>query len=210
MKIALIFLSSLAAVLLIFTYFAVFGGMPGTYGINPLPTSTKISTSTTFVVLPGMSSSTQGSDGSTGGPSSSGSGSSTSFYGRAFTTPPITWSDSGANFSIVAASLQDDQLSFTLNVQIGASPTCAPLNIRLVADETGKLQVPDDTSFNFPDSGNCNGGPNSFYKNQSVTFTVNTSNFPLLFTTGGSANTFFEVATTSQNGIQIDLPSTSG
>ena len=210
MKITLIFVSTLAFILLVFTYFAVFGGSPGTYGINPLPTSTKISTSTTLV-LPNMPSSTVigQSDASSTGSDGSASGTA-NFYGRAFSTSPLTWTDTGANFSIAAASLQGNQLSFTLNVQIGSSPTCVPLDIRLVADENGTLQAPDTPSFNFPDSGNCNGSPNSLYKNQSITFTVNTNNFPLLFTTGGSANTFFEIATTSNNGIEIDLPSNSG
>lgn len=201
MKTALIFLWTLAIVLGIFTYFAVFGGAPGTYSVNPLPTSTNLATSTMLILPSSTASSSLGANGSTANPN---------FYGSAFTTPPVTWSESGATLGITGASFENNQLTLTLTVQMAGSPSCVPLNIRLVADESGNLQSPNTPSFSFPDSGNCNGAPGETYQNQSVVFMVTPDKFPLLLTTGGSANVFFEVATTTSNGLQITLPSTSG
>jgi len=101
-------------------------------------------------------------------------------------------------------------MTFTLAVQTGAASACVPLNLRLIADEAGDLEPPVPASFAFPGSGNCNGAPSQSYANQTTTFTVNPANFPLLFTTGGTSNIFFEVATTSRNGLNIDFPGTSG
>lgn len=203
MKTALIFLWTLAIVLGIFTYFAVFGGSPGTYAVNPLPTSTNLATSTTLILPSSTATSSLGANGST-------SSTNPNFYGTAFTTPPVTWSESGATLAITGASFENNQMTFTLTVQMDGSPSCIPMNMRLVIDESGDLQSPETPSFTFSDSGNCNGAPGETYQNQSVAFTVDPNKFPLLFTSGGSANIFFEIATTTSNGLQISLPATSG
>jgi hypothetical protein len=200
MKTTLIFLWTLAGALGLFVYFAIFGGSSGTYGINPLPSSTHLSTSTVFTLPSSTASSSFGGSTST----------NTSFYGTQFGTPPATWHDGDSDFSITAASFQNNQVALTLTIQMGGAPACVPLNIRFVADESGHLQEPDANTFLLPDSGNCNGAANATYRNQVVTFNIDATRFPLLFTTGGSSNLFFELATTTNNGLQITLPGTSG
>ncbi len=101
-------------------------------------------------------------------------------------------------------------MTFTLTVQTGQSPECVPLNLRLVADEQGDLEPPNPASFAFPDSGNCNGAPNQTFANQTTTFTVDPTAIPLLFTTGGSSNIFFEIATSSDNGLNVLFPGPNG
>ncbi len=213
MRNALIFLWSLAIILGIFTYFIVFDATSGTYGVNPTPSDTIGTMATgTFTGTPGSSSSILAANATSsllGAGAASGTA-STTFFGSAYATPPLSWNDGGAAFSVTAASLQGTQLSLTLSIQIGASPTCVPLDLRLVADESGDLQAPDTPSFSFPDSGNCNGGPGETYNNQTVNFTVNPAGMPLLFTTGGSADIYFEIATTTANGLAVQFPSTSG
>lgn len=211
MKTALIFLSALAVVLGIFAFIAVFGNSTGTYAVNPLPsdaTGTGFDASSSIA----FASSTFNASSSLSGSASNASGtaSSTNFYGSAFATPALSWNDGGATFEITAVALQNSQLSFTLTIKMGATPACVPLDLRLVADEEGDLQGPLTPAFSFPDSGNCNGAPNEIYANQTVNFGVNAANLPFLFTTGGPANIFFEVATTTANGLNIDLPSTAG
>lgn len=203
MKTALIFLSTLALVLGAFTYVSVFGGTSGSYGVGPLPINANVfaaaTSSSSATLPPGTATSTP-----------AGTAGSPNFYGSAYRASPITWSDGGATFAVKAASLQENQLTFTLDVQMGGSPACVPLNLRLVADESGNLQGPAEPGFSFPDSGNCNGAPNTDYPNETATFAVDPAKLPLIFTTGGEKNIFFEVSTTTANGIDIALPSTSG
>jgi hypothetical protein len=198
MKTALIFLGSLAVILAIFTYFAVFGNPSGTYNVAAMGTSTElIATSTTFI-----SSSTSSSTLS--------SPSSTQTFASSFSPAAVSWMAGQSTVSVTAAALIGNQLTFTFSVQIGSAPECVPLNLSLVADEEGDLQPPNPASFTFPDSGNCNGGANKLYTNATTTFTVDPSTFPLLFSAQDTAKTFFEVATTTANGIQISLPGNSG
>jgi hypothetical protein len=217
LKTTLIFLTVLAVILGVFSFFAVFGNSSGTYAITPSPSdasSTGFNIPSSSIAL--ASSTMDDTSSSFAGSSSdifanaSGTATSTDFYGSAFPTPALSWTDGGATFDITAVALQGTQLSFTFTIQMGASPACVPLDLRLVADESGDLQGPATPSFSFPDSGNCNGAANEMYTNQTVNFTVDPANLPFLFTTGGPANIFFEVVTTTANGLNIDLPSTAG
>ena len=198
MKTVLIFLAALAVILGIFAFFAVFGNSSGTYAVNPASNASGsgFSIPSSSVALASSTTTTTAS--------------SANFYGSAFPAPALSWNDGGATFEITAAALQGTQLSFTFTIAMGGSPACVALDLRLVADEEGNLQGPDTPSFSFPDSGNCNGAANETYTNQVVNFTVNPANLPFLFTTGGTANIFFEVVTTTANGLNIDLPSTAG
>lgn len=207
MKLTLIFLATLAVILAIFAYFAVFGSSSGTYAVNPVATDTNIATSTVFI-LPSSTASSSNPDTGTGtAETSSSEGGS---FGTSFTSPALTWPEGQSKISITGVSLEGSQMAFTLSIQTGASPECIPLNLRLVADEEGDLNPPNPASFAFPGSGNCNGAANTVYANQTTTFLVDPTALPLLFTTGGSANIFFEVATTSNNGLNVIFPGTSG
>lgn len=213
LKISLIFLSGLVVVLGTIVYIEMFGVPFGiSYTIisrSPVAgtpsNSSKSSPSATSAVA-GNSSSTALSTVSGTSPTAS----DTNVSNAVFTTPPISWSDGGATFSITAVTLQDNQLSFALTIQIGDSPVCVPLNLRLVADESGNLQEPDTSGFVLSDSGNCNGAAGAIYQNQIVTFAVNTDNFPILFTTNNDSGKFFEIAKTANGGLRVELPGTSG
>lgn len=202
MKTALLFLTCLAVILAIFTYFAVFGNPSGSYTVTAMDTSTSpIATSTVFIVT----SSTASSTGTAGGASSLGQ-----TFASSFSPAPVSWQAGQSTVSITAASLAGNQLTFTMSVAVGPAPQCVPLSLSLVADEEGDLQPANPASFTFPDSGNCNGAQNKLYTNETTTFTVDPTAFPLLFNAQDIAKTFFEVSTTTGNGIQIQLPGNSG
>lgn len=206
MKTTLIFIGSLAVILGIFAYFAVFGPPTGSYVVSPVGSASD--TSAPSLVLTLASSTTATTTPLGVAPVSSTTPPST--FGTAFATPPLTWPQGNSKISINAVSLEDTQMTFTLSVQIGAAPECVPLSLSLVADEQGDLDPPTPASFTFPDSGNCNGTPNEVYENQTTTFTVDPTAFPLLFTTGGASNIFFEVVTSTNNGLNVVFPGTSG
>ena len=208
MKTALIFLGSLAVVLGIFAYVAVFGAPTGTYTVTSSMGATNTPSGASSTVF---ASSSLGFASSTIGGSSTGTASGTpTAYGNSFAASPFSWTEASSDISITAASLEGNQLTFTFAVQIGPAPQCIPLNLRLVADEEGDLDPPNPVSFTFPDSGNCNGSANELYQNQTTSFTVDPTAFPLLFTTNQNNGTFFELSTTTNDGLQISIPGTSG
>jgi hypothetical protein len=209
MKTTLIFLGSLAVVLGIFAYFAVFGAPTGTYTVTSSgATGTPISdSSSTFATSSISVASSTGIAGATNTTTASGTPTA---YGNSFAASPFSWSEASSEIYITAASLEGSQLTFTFSVQMGAAPQCIPLNLRLVADEEGDLDPPNPISFTFPDSDNCNGSANELYQNQTTTFTVDPTALPLLFTTNPTSGTFFEVSTTTSDGLQITIPGTSG
>jgi hypothetical protein len=206
MKTTLIFLGSLAVVLGIFAYFAVFGAPTGSYAVNPLASATDTAPSLVLVPIASSTIATATAPDATASSSSP----TASAFSTAFSESPLTWPESQAKISITALALEGNQMTFTFGVQAGAATACIPLNLRLVADESGDLDPPNPSSFSFPDSGNCNGAAGQTYANQTTTFTIDPANFPLLFTTGGASNIFFEVVTTTNNGLNIDFPGTSG
>ena len=203
MKTTLIFLTSLAGILIIFAYFAVFGPPTGSYQVNGAGTTSGIPSNPWIVSssIMAMSGTPEGSS-----PASGGGGS----FASTFPTSPLTWPEGQSKISITGVSLQGSQMAFTLSVLTGGALECVPLNLRLVADEAGDLDPPTPASLSFPDSGNCNGAPGKIYANLTATFTVDPTALPLLFTTGGSSNIFFEIATTTANGLEVDFPGTSG
>ncbi len=135
-------------------------------------------------------------------------------YQSNYTTPyPVTWTEGHENFSVTGATFANGMLTFSFAIQMGSASECVPLNIRLITDELGTQETPNSpagSSFTFPDTGTCNGTPAETYS-QTVSFLVSPSlASPLLFTTGGTSNVFFSVATNTTNGIDITLPGTSG
>jgi hypothetical protein len=210
MKIVLIFLGSLAVILGIFAYFAVFGPPTGSYAVSPIGNASSDATNAApFVFASSTIASGTTATGSDTSSSSSGSAGDGSFA-SVFSTPTLSWHEGNAKLSITGVSLDNAQMTFALSIQTGAAPECVPLNLRLIADEEGDLTPPNPSSFTFSDSGNCNGAPNETYPDQTAIFTVDPARFPLLFTTGGSSNIFFEVVTSTNSNLSVIFPGTSG
>ena len=82
-----------------------------------------------------------------------------------------------------------------------------PLNVRLIADEQGDLSPPITPQFTFPDTGTCNGTPGETYSAQPVVFTLSDPDaFPIVLTTGGTANVLFEVVQNPDGSLSVELP----
>jgi len=209
MKRALIILTSIAVVLGVIAFFVVFYG-GGTYVVNsPLPSDSTYSSST-IATASSTSSSTLANASSSASSTDSGASSTLADYASTYAQSPITWMEGNETISITDANLNGSQLTLTLTVQMGSVAECLPLNIRLVADEEGDLTAPLTAQFTFPDSGTCEGTPGVLYNDQQIVFNVDPTSLPLVFTTGGTSNKFFELSTTPQGGITITPPPTSG
>jgi hypothetical protein len=206
MKITLIILVCLAVVLGVVAYFAVFSG---TQVIEPVAPAASQQSSAPTMVLAAPSSSVSTTILT---PAMSPSSTIASVYASTFAAPyPVSWSDGGSStLSIEGATLLGDRLTFQVKVVTGDSYACVPMNLRLVTDEAGDMQAPDTAQFQFADSGGCQGTPHVTYDRQPVVFTVDPTTAPFLFTTGGQSNIFFEVSTTTGNGLQVMIPQQSG
>jgi hypothetical protein len=212
MKKAYLILGSIAAIMGIIAYFVVFS--PGTYELAATSTSPSSSGSLSFgglAIDTGNTSSTDSTASSTQANIFSTSTGAADFATN-YSYPYIAnWGEDQNSFSITGAAIQGNQIAFALKIQVGNIGGCIPLNIRLVTDELGDLENPNQSGFSFPDSKSCMGSPNAAYTNQIITFTLASSTpIPYLFTTGGTSNQFFQISTTTGNGIEISLPATSG
>lgn len=219
MKLAFIILASLAVLLGFITYFALFSGpqivqpnQPAQNYAPVAPTSTQATasssaTSSAFVNGSGNN------DGSNGTSNQGNGGANQTVYQTMFSAPyPVTWTEGQPQLSIIGATMQDHQLVLSVNVQMGPAAQCVPVNLRLIADEQGDMQAPTAPATpNFPlaPDGTCQGDAETAY-NESVTFTVDPANLPFLFSTGDSANAFFEISTTTSNGLKVDVPQKNG
>jgi FlaG/FlaF family flagellin (archaellin) len=209
MKRALIILSTIAIVLGIIALFVVFYG-GGTYVVNsPLPSNSTYSSST-VATASSTASSTLADASSTASSTIMDASSTLAEYTSNYSQPPMTWSEGPETISITGANLSGSELTLTLTVQMGSMAECVPMNMRLVADEQGDLTAPLTTQFIFPDSETCEGTPGVAYNDQQIVFNVDPATLPLVFTTGGTSNKFFELSTTPQGGITIAPPPTSG
>ena len=135
-------------------------------------------------------------------------------YSSEYSSPyPIQWSEGGESFSITGGAIQNNQLTLSLAIKMGAVSECVPVNVRLIADEFGTLRPPSAPpagTFTFPDTQSCNGMPGATYS-ESVVFGLDPLiPAPFLFTTGGASNVFFNVATNTTGGVDVALPSHSG
>jgi len=215
---------SLAVLLGVVVYFALFSGpqlvqpMQTAQNAPPqvFPTSTAAIATSSMAASSSATSSAFANDGgsATNPNASSSAGSfSQSVYQTMFSQPyPITWSEGQPQLSVMGGTLQANQLILSINIQLGSSSQCVPINLRLITDEQGDMVSPTAPAMaNFPlaADGTCQGEAGTAY-NESVTFTVDPLNAPFLFSTGDPANGFFEISTTTDNGIKIDVPQKSG
>jgi hypothetical protein len=153
-------------------------------------TTTSTASSTTHNVLPTSTASTGTATGTTGITAS----------------PIVTWNEGHGLFAITGGTLQGNQLTLTISIQGGDASSCAPSPVRYIADEAGTPKAPGAQT--------CTGAPGnaSGAYTESLTFTASpaAAGTPLLFTTGGASNIFFETISTAGGGIQVQLPANSG
>ncbi len=213
MKTAFIVLAAAALALSVITYFVVFfpsgsyapvlvrqGGSGATTSFGNFSALT----STTSMV-----SSTPGANAATSTPPAAPSGTYATEYAAPY---PVSWDEGHERFSVTGASLQGNQFTLDLAIQMGNTSECVPLNIRFVADEAGTMKLPDSPpngAFIFPDTQSCNGTPGATYS-RSLAWTVDPALPSFLFTTGGAANVYFLAATTTPNGMSVTFPPSSG
>jgi hypothetical protein len=113
--------------------------------------------------------------------------------------------------SITDAVISGSQLTLGVQVAMGSASECVPLNLRMIADEQGDLSPPITPQFTFPDTGTCNGTAGETYSAQPIVFTLaNPGVFPIILTTGGTANILFEVDQNPDGSLTVELPPSSG
>src|SRR5258708_35345619 len=163
MKTALIVLSVAAVVLGVFTYFIVFYPS-GSY--QPVIIKGPGGTSTSTIATSTLSTSSISS--------SSGTGNFASGYSSPY---PLVWAEGSASLTITAASLQGNNLTLNVTIRPSDGSRCVTPTLRWVADESGALKPPDSQS--------CDNGSGPTYT-ESLTFMVDPTLAPLLFTTRGT------------------------
>jgi len=213
----LITLSIVAVVMVAITFYVVFYSGGGTYVVDSMssdggifststpiaaePTSTASSTAFASSTLSLASSSPAGA---TSTPSSTPG--STSVGAAA-----ITWTQGNEALAVTGAQISGAQLTVDVQVQMGAASECVPLTMRLIADENGDLAPPVTQQFTFPDSGTCNGTQGETYAAQPVVFTLpDPGTFPIILTTGGTANILFEVDQNPDGSLTVQPPPSAG
>jgi hypothetical protein len=113
--------------------------------------------------------------------------------------------------TVTGAALSGTQLTLDVQVAMGSVSECVPLTIRMVADEQGDLSPPVTTQFTFPDTGTCNGTGGETYSAQPIVFSLaSPATFPVVLTTGGSANVLFEVDQNSDGSLTVQPPPNAG
>lgn len=137
-------------------------------------------------------------------------GGSSESFASTYSSPAASWKEGNETMSITGASLQGNQLTLDLEIDMGPSMECVPMNMRLLADEEGDLVAPATTQFSFPETGTCEGAPNATYGGENVVFTVDPGAFPAFVTTGGTSNIFLQISTTTNGGLTVQQPSQSG
>jgi hypothetical protein len=210
LKTTLITLSCIAGLLIIITFYVVFYSGGGTYVVSSnLGSDAGIFSASTTTPAGGAASSTPSS---TFALASSSDDSNTS--SSLATTPPgaatITWTQGNETLSVANASISGSQLTLGVQVTMDSVSECVPLTLRLIADEQGDLSPPITSQFTFPDTGTCNGTPGETYSAQPIVFTLpNPGTFPIVLTTGGTANVLFEVVQNADGGLSVQLPPNS-
>lgn len=221
----LLILLAVAIILGLAAYIDVYYGGGAYIAESPLPTSTVAFTTST---VSSTSSSTLGSASTTASGTlingtgtfslaGNGSTSSSTFnsstlarYTSTYATPPFSWKEGYDTIAITGADISGSQLTLTLDIQMGSTAECVPLNLRFVANEQGNLEAPLENAFTFGENGTCIGAPNANYPGQKVVFTIDPSVMPLVLTTGGTSNEYFELKTTASGTISIYPPPTRG
>lgn len=205
-------LIGVALVLGITAYIVIFGA--GTQIVQPKNIASPASSTVATFILPSSTTSSSPivSD-NTASSSSSAFPGAPGTFSSLFSSPyPVVWSEGQSAFAISGATLAGNELTLMVNVTMGNLPQCVPVNIRLISDEEGDMVAPSSpSSINFPlSTTTCEGTPNTLYPAEPVTFTVDPTNMPLLFLTGGTSNIYFEVATTTEGGLDVAIPQQSG
>jgi len=217
LKTTLIAVSCIAGLLIIITFYVVFYGGGGTYvvssalgpnggifGAGNVNTTSTTSSTTSSTIAATSSTLTEAS-------SSANSTASSSLSSTQIGAGTITWAQGNERLSITDAILSGSQLTLDVQITMGSIGECVPLNLRLIADEQGDLSPPITSQFTFPDTGTCNGTAGEIYSAQPIVFTLSTPGiFPILLTTGGTANTLFEVIQNSDGNLSVQLPGQSG
>ena len=122
----------------------------------------------------------------------------------------VTWTQGNETLSVINASVSGSQLTLGVQVAMGSVAECVPLTLRMIADEQGDLSPPITSQFTFPDTGTCNGTPGETYSAQPIVFTLNDpTTFPIILTTGGTANILFEVVQNPDGSLSVQLPPNS-
>ncbi len=205
----LIIVAGAAIILGIVAYFIIFG--IGTQVVQPqAASSTPASSSSVAFVFPTSTASSSASSTETG---TSTLAISTGTFSSNFTAPyPVTWTDGQSSFAISGATLTGNELTLFVNVALGDLPECVPINLRLISDEQGDTAAPTSPNqTNFPlSTSSCSGDANAVYPSEPLTFTVDPANAPFLFLTGGTSNSYFEVSTTTNGGVDVAIPQRSG
>lgn len=201
-------LACVALVLGVEAYIVIFG--TGTEVIQPQNAGVSASSSQIAFVFP---SSTAPSV--SGGVASSSASSSlmSATFSSVFSSPyPVAWAEGQSSFAISGATLTGDQLTVMVNVTVGDIPQCVPINVRLISDEEGDMAAPSSpTQTNFLlSTSTCEGTPNTLYSAEPLVFTVDPANMPFLFLTGGTSNIYFEIATTTNGGLDVSIPQQTG
>lgn len=198
----------IAVILGITAYIVIFGA--GTQVIQPQNVSESTSSSATSVATFILPSSTASSS------LTMGVGVSTTTFesfSSTFSSPyPVAWSEGQSSFAISGATLTGNELTLMVNVTLGDIPQCVPVNVRLISDEEGDMVAPTSPAgTNFPlNTSTCEGTSNTLYPSEPLTFTVDPTNAPFLFLTGGTSNIYFEVTTTTDGGLDVAIPQNSG
>jgi len=210
LKTLLISLGIVAVVLGIITFYVVFFAGGGTYLVSSPtgPNATIFATGTAPLATTSSTASSSLALASSTNSESSSTASSTVTGG----SQNIVWMQGNETMTITGAALSGTQLTLDVQVQMGAVAECVPLTLRMIADEQGDLAPPITQQFAFPDSGNCNGTPGETYSAQQVVFDISSdpTAFPFIFTTGGAANTLFEVVQNAGGGFDVELPPNAG
>jgi len=206
LKTVLVTLSIMAGLLIIVTFYVVFYSGGGTYVVSS-GTGTDGGIFSTSTPPPTPSSTIGSIPSSTPVTASSTPSPSSSVAATEIGQAPIVWTQGNETLSVTNGTLSGSQLTLGVQVKMGSVAECVPLNLRLIADEAGDLSPPITPQFTFPDSGTCNGTAGETYSAQPIVFTLaDPGTFPIVLTTGGTANILFEVDQNPDGSLIVQLP----
>jgi hypothetical protein len=207
LKTTLITLSCIAGLLIVITFYVVFYGSGGTYVV-----SSNLGSDAGIFATSTSSAGTQAASSTTSSTlalasSSASSTAASSLSSAASGGSPITWTQGKETLSVINASISGSQLTLGVQVTMDSVAECVPLTLRMIADEQGDLSPPITSQFTFPDTGTCNGTPGETYSAQPIVFTLNDpTTFPIILTTGGTANVLFELIQNPDGSVSVQLP----
>jgi hypothetical protein len=208
LKTTLITLSCIAGLLIVITFYVVFYGSGGTYVVSSnLGSDAGIFATSTGAQAGEAASSTTSSTLAFASSSASSTASSSLSSDAASGASPVTWTQEHETLSVINASVSGSQLTLGVQVTMDSVAECVPLTLRMIADEQGDLSPPITPQFTFPDTGTCTGTPGETYSAQPIVFTLNDpSTFPIILTTGGTANVLFEIMQNPDGSLSVELP----